>query len=120
MCWGVRCSSRREGCVKHHIRPVALTSQSLHQSLVQGGVVSHFLIRLISQATCKVAEDEGLGVLLLVVVVNVVHLEVFLSDVDGGLRWQGGRRIEVRQGKLGARGGTQSDAMWEKARAKSR
>lgn len=50
----------------------------LHQCLVKVFELCDFIVNLLPQTSGKVAEDEGLGVSLLVVVINVSNIEILL------------------------------------------
>ena len=57
----------------------------LHQSLIEVPELSDLIVHLLTKPTRKMAEDKRLSVSLLVVVVNVRHIEVLLGNDDSVL-----------------------------------
>ncbi len=54
----------------------------LHQSFVEVLELCDFIVNLLTQATGKVAEDERFSISLLIVVINIWHVEVLLGNDD--------------------------------------
>ena len=57
----------------------------LNQDIVHGGVVCDLIVHALRKPLGKVAEDERLGVILLVEVINVRNVEVLLGNGNSAL-----------------------------------
>ena len=62
--------------------PVMFGCMYLHQCLVKVFELCDFIVNLLPQTSGKVAKDEGLGVSLLIVVINVSNIEILLRYDD--------------------------------------